>query len=129
MCDKAFNTHSSTIQVVPNCFKTQEMCDEAFNKSFLAFIDILDRHKTQKMCNAFISEDLFSIYYVLDPYKIQQMCDDAVDDCLAALKFLPNWFVTSKMMKILFTAFHADENIPYFNEDSGNIVFGSTMDQ
>ena len=25
------------------------------------------------------------------------MCDKAVDDCLAALKFVPDWFVTSKM--------------------------------
>ena len=27
------------------------------------------------------------------------------------------------MIKILFTAFYADENILYFNEDSGNVVF------
>ena len=33
------------------------------------------------------------------------MCDKAVDYCL--LKSLPNWFVTSKMIKELFTALHA----------------------
>ena len=27
------------------------------------------------------------------------MCDKAVDDCLAALKFIPDWFVTSKMLE------------------------------
>ena len=27
------------------------------------------------------------------------MCFEAVDDCLAALKFIPDWFVTSKMIK------------------------------
>ena len=27
------------------------------------------------------------------------MCVEAVDDCLAALKFIPDWFVTSKMIK------------------------------
>ena len=27
------------------------------------------------------------------------------------------------MIKILFTVFCTDENIPYFNEDSGNVVF------
>ena len=27
------------------------------------------------------------------------------------------------MIKILFTAFYVDENILYFNEDSGNVVF------
>ena len=29
------------------------------------------------------------------------MCDKAVDDCLAALKFVSDWFVTRKMIKIL----------------------------
>ena len=52
------------------------------------------------------------------------MCDETVDDCLAALKFVYDWFVTSKMIKtLLFTAFYADENIRYFNEDSGIVVF------
>ena len=32
------------------------------------------------------------------------MCDKAIDDCLATLKFVPDWFVTSKMIKKLFTA-------------------------
>ena len=27
------------------------------------------------------------------------MCDQAVDDSLAALKLITNWFVTSKMIK------------------------------
>ena len=46
------------------------------------------------------------------------MCDKAVGDCLAALKCVPFWFVTSKMTEILFTYLHADENILYFNENS-----------
>ena len=50
------------------------------------------------------------------------MCDKAVDDCLAALKFLPNWLVTSKMIKRLFFVFYADGNILYFNEDSSNVI-------
>ena len=29
------------------------------------------------------------------------MCDKANDDCLAALKFVPNWLVTSKMSKMV----------------------------
>ena len=40
---------------------------------------------------------LFQLY-VLDQYKAQQICDEAVDDCLAALKFVPDWFVTSKKL-------------------------------
>ena len=55
--------------------------------------------------------------------KTQQMYDKAVDYCLTVLKFVPDWFVTSKMIKILFTAFCTDEIILYFNEDCGNAVF------
>ena len=51
------------------------------------------------------------------------MCDKAVDDCLAPLKFVLDWFLTSKMITILFTALYADENILQFNEDSNNVVF------
>ena len=51
------------------------------------------------------------------------MCDEVVDDCLVALKFVPDWFVTSEMIIKLFTALHADENILYFNEGSGDAVF------
>ena len=29
------------------------------------------------------------------------MCDKANDDCLAALKSLPDWLVTSKMSKMM----------------------------
>ena len=32
------------------------------------------------------------------------MCDEVVDDRLALLKFIPDWFDTSKMTKNFFTA-------------------------
>ena len=51
------------------------------------------------------------------------MCDEAVDGSLAALKLVSDWFVTSKMIKIIYPALCADENIVYFNGDSGNFVF------
>ena len=51
------------------------------------------------------------------------MCDEAVDDSLAPLKHILDWFVTSEMIKKLFITLYADENILYFNEDSGNVVF------
>ena len=51
------------------------------------------------------------------------MCDEAVDDCLAGLKFVPDWFVTNKMIKELFTTFYADENVLYFHENSSYVVF------
>ena len=39
------------------------------------------------------------------------MCDKAVDDFLPALKFVPDWFVTSEMIKELLAALYADDNI------------------
>ena len=51
------------------------------------------------------------------------MCDEAVHDSLANLKLIPDWFVTRKMIKKFFTTLYADENILYFNEDSGNVEF------
>ena len=50
------------------------------------------------------------------------MCGKAVDDCLAALTFIPDWLVASKIIKKLLTALYEDDNILYFNEDSGNAV-------
>ena len=56
------------------------------------------------MCNSIITEDPFSIRNGPDKYKTQHMCDKAVDDCLVTLKFVSDWFVTSKMIEKLFTA-------------------------
>ena len=66
-----------------------------------------------------VSEDPFFIVYCPDKYITQKMYNDS----LATLKLIPNWFVTSKMIKKLFTALYADENTLYFNEGPGNVVF------
>ena len=63
------------------------------------------------------------IVYFPDKYITQKMYDEAVNESLATLKLIPDWFVTSKMIKKLFIALYADENMFYFDEDSGNIVF------
>ena len=44
------------------------------------------------------------------------MCDEAVDDSLVALKLVPDWFVTSKMIKKLYTAMYTDEGLLFFDE-------------
>ena len=51
------------------------------------------------MCDRAVSEDPFLIVYCPDKYKTQRMCSEAVADSLAALKLIPDWFVTSKMIK------------------------------
>ena len=52
------------------------------------------------------------------------MRDEAVDDSLAALKIILTWFVTSKIIKKLYTALYADYGLLYFDEDSGDVKFG-----
>ena len=79
--------------------------------------------KTQKVLERVVPEDPFWIVYRRDKFKTQRICDKAVDGSLAAMKLIPDWFVTSKMIKKLYTALYADENILYFNEDAGNVVF------
>ena len=50
------------------------------------------------------------------------MGDEIIDDFLATLKLIVDWLVTSKMIKKLFTPLYTDENIFYFNEDSGHDI-------
>ena len=100
------------------------MCDKVVNRCFLYLVLFLIDINWE-LCGRVVSEDSFSIRYVPDQYKTQKMFDKAVDDSLAALKLIPNWFVTSKMVKELFTALYTDETILYFNEDSGNVMFSS----
>ena len=47
----------------------------------------------------------------------------AVDDSLAAVELIPEWFVTSKMIEKPFAALFVDDNILYFDEESVNAVF------
>ena len=39
------------------------------------------------------------LIYFPDRYKTQKMCNEAVNDCMVALKFILDWFVTSKCLK------------------------------
>ena len=123
MCDKAVNTYPSTTKFDPKCFLTKEMCDKTVNRCFFVFDFIPDQYKIQEMCDRVVSEDLFLIVYCPGKYKTQRMCDEAVDNSLAELKLVPDWLVTSKVIKKPFTALYTDENILHFNEDSGNVVF------
>ena len=50
------------------------------------------------------------------------MCNKTVDNFLPALEFVPDWFVTSKMIKTLFAALYTDDNI-LFDKYSGGTRF------
>ena len=47
------------------------------------------------------------------------MCDEAVDNCLVTLKFIPDGFVTSKMLNAL----HANKNILFYNKGFNKVIF------
>ena len=53
----------------------------------------------------------------------QRICDEALVDSVPTLKLIPDWFVRTRMIKELFTALCADENLLHFNEDSGYAAF------
>ena len=53
------------------------------------------------MYNSNISEDLFSVGDVPDQCKTQKICHKTVDDCIATLKFVPDWLVTRKVITFL----------------------------
>ena len=91
MCIKAVNNFPSTILFVPKCYKTQA------STCFFLFDSVLDQN------------------------KIQKMCDEAADDCLAALKFVPDCFVANKMLK----KFLANGDIPFFDEDFSKVTLSA----
>ena len=42
MCDKVVDTYPSTINFVPECYKTKEMCHRAVHRGFFVFDVIPD---------------------------------------------------------------------------------------
>ena len=75
------------------------------------------------MSNLAVSFYFPIIVYCSYKYIKQEMCDENVNNSLAALKLISDWFVTSNLIKKLFTALYGAENVPYFNESSGDAVF------
>ena len=45
------------------------------------------------------------------------------DEALAALKLIPAWFVTSKLIEKRYTVLHADDGLVFIDEDSGDVTF------
>ena len=75
------------------------------------------------MCDRVVSDDLFMLIYCPDSYKTHRMCDEAKDDCLAPLKFIPVWFVTSKMLEKFHDALNANDDTLFFDEDFSKVTF------
>ena len=63
--------------------------------------------------------------YCLNRQKDSKKCDKVVDDFLQASKFVPDWFVTNKMIKRLHNVLFSNNDILFFDEGSGNVTFSS----
>ena len=51
------------------------------------------------------------------------MCAKAINAFLPTLKFVPYWFITSKIIKKLDDDLSSSYNIIFVNEDSNNVKF------
>ena len=65
------------------------------------------------MCDNVVYDDSFMLKYCLDKCKTKKMCYKA------------DWFATSKIIKKLCNALFVDDDILFFEEDSGNSTFSS----
>ena len=73
------------------------------------FIDsIPDQYRTQEICDIIIMLYPFLIVHCPNEYTSQKMCDEAVDDSLASLKLIADWFVKNKTIKTLFATLYAN---------------------
>ena len=57
----------------------------------------------------------------LNWHKIQKICDKAVDACPSAFKFVLDWLVTSKMLKIFDDAVFSSNDID-LNDIESDII-------
>ena len=121
MCDKAVDIYPSTIKFVPERYKTKEIYHKAVHRCFFIFYSIPDKCKTQEICNFAVFLYFPFIAYCPYKYVTQEMRDEAVNYSLAALKFIG--LLQVKLIKNFCNALYADENILYFNKDSGDAVF------
>ena len=73
------------------------------------------------LCDRFVSEDPF---LNLEESVMKIICKCA-NDCLVALKFISDWFVTSKMFEKFHSALLANDDIIFFNEDFNKVTFSA----
>ena len=75
------------------------------------------------MCYEAVSNDPFMLKHCLDRYQTQKVFDKTVDEFVPVLKFVPDWFVTSNIIKKLHDALFANQYTIFINEDSINVTF------
>ena len=100
------------------------MC-KTFDTCYFVFGSVLDRYKSQEIRDKVVHNDPFIIKYSLHRYKTQEMCDKAVDHFLSAVKFVPDFFVKSKLIRNLNNALWADDDILAIYKYSSNVTLSS----
>ena len=60
--------------------------------------------------------------YCVNRHKTQKNCNKAVDTFLPTLEFIPDWFVTSKMIKKLDDDLFSNGDIIFVYEDSNYVT-------
>ena len=93
------------------------MCYKAVNTSPFTIQFVLKFYKTQEVCDRVIPKEYFILKYYLDKYKPNVF--------LSTLKFLPDWFVTNKMLAKLENNVILDNDIFSVNVDADVITFFS----
>ena len=51
------------------------------------------------------------------------MCDEAINDCLTPLKFILDWFVTSKILEELRDVLLTNDDLLFFDKDFSKVTF------
>ena len=125
MCNKAVKTYPSSIEIVSDQFKTQEICDKAVDTCRFVFYSVFDQYITQELCDKVFSEDPFMLKDCPDKQKTQEMFCKAVDSCLLASKFVPDWFVKNEIIEKPDSAIFCDDYIVFGKLDSDFVTFFS----
>ena len=98
------------------------MCDEGVDICPFVFDCV-----PEKMCVKVVFEKPFMLKYYLNRCNTQEMCDKAVDVCLPVLKFVPNLFVSNKMLENLNNYVLYEDNVVIVNTYSDNFMFVMIM--
>ena len=99
------------------------MSYEALGSCLFVFSSVSNRHITQKMRDEVVSKRSIILKCCLDRYKTEEMCDKAVDSYLLALKFVPNWVVTNRMIDKPDNDVFSNDNIIFSDIDFYIVTF------
>ena len=99
------------------------MCNKAVDTCPFVFDFPLDWYRTQEICNKIVSKKPFKLKYCLDRSRTQEMCYEVVDVWCQYKHFLPDWFVTNKMLKELDNAAFCSNDMVFVDADSNFVTF------